>query len=386
VDGPIEKKMRQYYNEAMMKNKIEYRQDVAFINREKELRDLKVFVDKKPSEILFIHGPKSSGKTTLLFKFLEQVEKEQHLDIKFLNLRKIPTEFTDNYSYKDFLNVLFDVEDKKIKKGKISGGINVGFFKINSEIEKNMQRGRVNPFKVMEKEFTGLVESGIKPVLIIDELQALDKVYMNNGRDKRLIIELFNFFVAMTKESHLAHIIIASSDGYFINTVYNDSRLKKTSAFYRVDYLDKKDTMEWLLNLEKYSKIKDYTLNARDAENIWDTVGGSMWEIQYLLGRFFENPIDDELKLYKKKMRSVIVDYVVKPGQKDIERLLSHFVQQDELPKEMIKSEDEKLLRDMVRNNILYFDPTEATYYPQGRSYHCGIRSYFESKNRKRKR
>jgi AAA+ ATPase superfamily predicted ATPase len=384
--GPIEKKMRQYYNEGMMKNKIEYRQDVAFINREKELRDLKVFVDKKPSEILFIHGPKSSGKTTLLFKFLEQVEKEQHLDIKFLNLRKIPTEFTNNYSYKDFVSVLFNVEDKKEKKGKISGGINVGFFRINSEIEKNIQRGRVNPFKVMEKEFIGLVENGIKPVFIIDELQVLDKVYMNNGRDKRLIIELFNFFVAMTKESHLAHIIIASSDGYFINTVYTDSRLKKASAFYKVDYLDKKDTLEWLLNLEKYSKIKDYTLNAEDAENIWDTVGGSMWEIQYLLGRFFENSIDDELKLYKKKMRSVIVDYVVKPEQKDIERLLSHFVQQDELPKEMIKSKDEKLLRDMVRNNILYFDPTEATYYPQGRSYHCGIQSYFERKDENGKR
>jgi len=368
----------------MTKNKIEYRQDIAFIDRQKELQDLKAFVDKKPSEILFIHGPKSSGKTTLLFKFLEQVEKEQHLDIKFLNLRKIPTEFTDNYDYKDFLDVLFEVEDKKEKKGKISGEINVGFFKITSEIEKNMHRGRVNPFKIMENEFTGLVENGIKPVLIIDELQLLDSVYMNNGRDKRLIIELFNFFAAMTKESHLAHIIIASSDGYFINTVYTDSRLKKTSAFYRVDYLDKKDTMEWLLNLEKYSKIKDYTLNARDAESIWDTVGGSMWEIQYLLGRFFENPIDDELKLYKKKMRSMIVDYVVNPGQKDIERLLSHFVQQDELPKEMIKSEDEKLLRDMVRNNILYFDPTEATYYPQGRSCHIGIRSYFESKKEKR--
>jgi hypothetical protein len=27
-----------------------------------------------------------------------------------------------------------------------------------------------------------------------------------------------------------------------------------------VDFLPKEDVMEWLLNLEKYSKIKDYTL------------------------------------------------------------------------------------------------------------------------------
>ena len=45
----------------------------------------------------------------------------------------------------------------------------------------------------------------------------------------------------MTKESHLAHIIIASSDGYFLDTVYTDSKLKKTSVFYKVDYLSKED-------------------------------------------------------------------------------------------------------------------------------------------------
>jgi len=367
----------------MAKNKLEYRKYAAFINRQRELKFLENYIDDEPESILFLHGPKSSGKTTLLYKFLEQIEKEQKLNIKFLNLRKILTEFEDNYSYRDFLNILFEVEDKKEKTGKLSGGINVGFFKINSEIEKKMQQGRIDPFQVMEKEFTGLIEKGIKPILIIDELQALDKIYMNNGRDKRLLIELFNFFVAMTKESHLAHIIIASSDGYFINTVYTDSRLKKTSEFYKIDYLDEKDTMEWLLNLEKYSKIKDYTLTTEDAEKIWDTVGGSMWEIQYLLGRLFDSPIDNELNLYKKKMRSLMVDYVVRPEQEDIERLLNHFVRQDELPKEMIKPEDEKLLRHMVRNNILYFDPTEATYYPQGRSYHWGIRLYFQRKNKK---
>ena len=84
-------------------------------------------------------------------------------------------------------------------------------------------------------------------------------------------------------------------------------------------------------------------------------------------------------------MRSIIVDYVVRPGQEDIERLLSHFVKNDELSKEMIKPEEEELLRHMVRNNILYFDPTEAAYYPQGKSYHWGIRLYFQHKNKKKK-
>jgi len=275
------------------------------------------------------------------------------------------------------------VEDKKEKSGKFSGEISVGFFKINSGIEKKMKQGRVDPFKVMEQEFIRQVEKGIKPVLIIDELQSLDKIYMNNGRDKRLLIELFNFFTAMTKESHLTHIIIASSDGYFINTVYTDSRLKKTSEFYKIDYLDKKDTMEWLLNLEKYSKIKDYTLTAEEAEKIWDTVGGSMWEIQYLLGQLFEYSIDKVLPTFKEEMRSLIAYYTEFDKNK---KLVLQVVNE----KEIVRSEDledlpiegpglKELLRDMVKNNILYFDPTKAIYYPQGKSYRWGIKLYFES-------
>ncbi|HLP60273.1 MAG TPA: ATP-binding protein, partial [Candidatus Deferrimicrobium sp.] len=215
-------------------------------------------------------------------------------------------------------------------------------------------------------------------ILIIDELQALDKVYIDNDRERLLIIALFNFFVAMTKESHLAHIIIASSDGYFLNTVYADSRLKKTSAFYKVDYLEKKDMMEWLLNLDKYSHITEYKLSHEEIEKIWNTVGGSMWEIQDILSKLFQNPIEEVLSSYIKRIRNVLVSYMVKPEKSGIEKLLGKFIHNDELSQEEITPEEETLLRDMVRQNILYFDPTEAKYYPQGKSFHNGIKAYFE--------
>ena len=141
--------------------------------------------------------------------------------------------------------------------------------------------------------------------------------------------------------------------------------------------------MEWLLNLEKYSKITDYTLTKEDAEKIWDTVGGSMWEIQDILSDLFRQPLEEVIASYKEKLRSLIVDYVVKPEQKDIEKVLRRFVHSDELSKEQVNSEEEKLLREMVRENILYFDPTRATYYPQGKSYHHGIRLYFKKTNSK---
>jgi len=364
----------------MKKRKLEYRKYAAFINRQVELRLLKNHIDEEPEAILFLHGPKSSGKTTLLYKFLEKIEKEQKLDVKFLNLRK---KLTGNY--KDFIRFFFGIDYSRSKEDvKEKREYNLfKFFKLSVEVLKGLENGELDPFEIMEKEFLKQNQKGIKPVLIIDELQAIDHIYMNNGKDRQVIIELFNFFVAMTKESHLAHIIIASSDGYFLNTVYTDSRLKKTSTFYKVDYLPKQDVMEWLLNLEKYSRIKDYTLTPEEAEKIWDTVGGSMWEIQHLLSQLFENPIDDVLTLYKKKMKGIIAQYADFDNNKT--QVLEVINQKGTVGGKDFKdfpmdtSELREILRDMVRNNILYFDPTQAIYYPQGKSYQWGIKLYFEN-------
>jgi AAA+ ATPase superfamily predicted ATPase len=370
------------------KNKLEYDQYVAFINRQTELNRLRNFVNKEPFEILFIHGPKSSGKTTLLYKFFDQIQKEQKMDVRFLNLRK---KLIANY--KDFIRIFFGIDYSRSKEDvKEKREYNLfKFFKLSVEVLKGLEKGEMDPFEIMEKEFLKETKKGIKPVLIIDELQAIDHIYMNNGKDRQLIIELFNFFVAMTKESHLAHIIIASSDGYFLNTVYTDSRLKQTSKFYKVSFLPKKDVMEWLLNLEKYSKIKDYTLTKEDAEKIWDTVGGSMWEIHDILSDLFDKPIDEVLNLHKKKMKGIISHYIGADDKK--EKILGLFLKTDQATvRDFVdlgigKEEVDELLRDIVRNNILYFDPIEAVYYPQARSFQWGIRLYFESMglNKKKK-
>jgi AAA+ ATPase superfamily predicted ATPase len=215
---------------------------------------------------------------------------------------------------------------------------------------------------------------------------------MNNGNDRQVIIELFNFFVAMTKESHLAHVIIASSDGYFLNTVYTDSRLKQTSKFYKVDFLPKKDVMEWLLDLEKYSKIKEYTLTEKDAEKIWDTVGGSMWEIHDILNNLFDKPIEKVLTLHKKKMKGIIDYYVMfDKKRRDVLRIVREkkILRHADTDLENLGIEPrelKELLKDMVRNNILYFDPLEAVYYPQARSYQWGMRLYFDSLAGRKKR
>jgi len=145
---------------------------------------------------------------------------------------------------------------------------------MEAELKELNSKG-IKPVIIIEAELKELNSKGIKPVIIIDELQALDFIYFNGQRE--LIKELINFFVAMTKESHLCHVLLSSSDGYFI-----DAKL------FEVDYLPKEDIVYWLNNLEKESNIKDYTLSEAQIENVWDHFGGSIWEVSSLLGDYLK--------------------------------------------------------------------------------------------------
>ncbi len=46
--------------------------DTTFINREKEMAELRNYLEGRPNSILFLYGPKSSGKTTLMYRLFEQ--------------------------------------------------------------------------------------------------------------------------------------------------------------------------------------------------------------------------------------------------------------------------------------------------------------------------
>ncbi|MGA1825975.1 MAG: ATP-binding protein [bacterium] len=356
---------------------MEYRQDIAFINRKDELSQLYGYIADRPKAILFLHGPKSSGKTTLLYRFFAKASKEEKLDIKFINLREILLS-----NYRDFLQSFFQIDYTRQNADiKQKREYDLKVFKLSIETLKGLESKSLDPFVVMKKELLKSSKSGIKPVIIIDELQALDEIYLNGGRG--LITELFNFFVAMTKESHIAHIIISSSDGYFIETVFTDSKLKKCSEFFEINYLSKEDTFEWLLNLYKYSKIKEYTLTSDDAVKIWEVVGGSMWEIQSILSKLFHAPLDDVLAEYKLRMRGIIDDYIgFDQSKADVLRLFVEDMKLSRKQMAQLISKDmhtiEDLLRDMVKNNVLYYDPTLALFYPQGRSLELGIKLYFE--------
>ena len=84
----------------------------------------------------------------------------------------------------------------------------------------------------------------------------------------------------------------------------------------------------------------------------------------------------------KKKMKGIIAHFIGANDKK--EKILGLFLKKDRIGiKDFVKAgldkdEVENLMRDTVRNNILYFDPVEALYSPQARSYQWGIQLYFE--------
>ena len=224
---------------------MEYKNTAAFINRQAEMEYLKKWIQEEPGQILFFYGPKSSGKTTLIYKLVEGfLTDEKKFSVKLFNLREVLI-----VNYEHFLQRFFALDDSEEENSSLTHHYNLKVFKLTVQTQKKIRERQLDPFDVMKSELQDLKSRGIKPIIIIDELQALDFIYFNSQRE--LIKEMINFFVAMTKESHLCHMLLSSSDGYFIEKLYNDSKLRKTSKLFEVDYLPESDIVYWLNNIDK---------------------------------------------------------------------------------------------------------------------------------------
>ena len=249
----------------------------AFINRFEELNFLNRWASQQPENVLFLFGPKSSGKTTLINHFMGTFLNVGEWDVKHFKLREI---LITNYT--DFLQTFFEMDYSKGKEElREKREYNLKVFKLAVETLKGLRNKELDPFVVMKRELLKLTEREIKPLIVIDELQALEGVYMDGQRE--LIQELFNFFVAITKESHLCHVLICSSDGYFIERIYSDSKLTKACRMHEVDYLRKDDVVHWLNHLKEESGIDNLILTPTQIEMIWHYFGGSVWEISNFL-------------------------------------------------------------------------------------------------------
>ncbi len=239
------------------------------------------------------------------------------------------------------------------------------------------------------------VAKGRQSVIIIDELQALESTYFNDQRE--LLKELFNFFVAMTKESHLCHIIIAGSNGGFIERIYKDSKLDKTSKFLEVDYLNREDILLWLGDLEQQSNITTFSLTAPQKEATWQTFGGSCREISAFSGDLLQEAEDGAIAderfnnvIQKKQIaaRSLFEEYAELNNQKtqllnsintihnNKGRLnlidLMDLIQGELFTEIQLRAE----LSELIRQNFLAYNPVITEYKIQGKCLEIGLNMF----------
>ncbi|MBI4645743.1 MAG: AAA family ATPase [Bacteroidia bacterium] len=238
---------------------------MKFINREADIKYLHNHFDSEPNSLLFLYGPKSSGKSTLLNKVVNEIDTKKYV-INFLDLREMLIYDFNSFLDRFFPKTLYD------KVQDIADGItfNIGFFGINLKNDEKLLSQ--NPFKLMGDKLRSAKEKNKQPIIILDEIQLLKNIYINGER--YLIDELFNLFIRLTKVTHTAHIILSTSDSYFIEEIYNNAKLMKTTELYFIDHFDKKTVIDWL---------STEMLTKKEIEDVWNYLGGSPWEINELL-------------------------------------------------------------------------------------------------------
>jgi len=237
---------------------------MKFINRQPEITFLNHHFASEPNSLLFVYGPKSSGKSVLLDKVVNELDKDRFV-VHFMDLRRILI-----YDFKSFLDTFF-IKDLK---GKIQDAlrgitINIPFITVSVDDEPLFHK---NPFKLIEQHLEIVRNKGLQPIVILDEIQLLKHIYINSER--YLLDELFNLFIGLTKVRHLAHIVLATSESYFIEELYNSAKLKKTIELYLVDHLNHDAVADWLTE-EGFTKS--------EIETIWHYIGGCPWEINQII-------------------------------------------------------------------------------------------------------
>ena len=308
---------------------------MRFWDRKREVEELKRYLRSEPNAILFVYGPKSSGKSTLLMRVAQELKKEP---FKFLwyDLRKYAIEKAE-----DAISILLGAKGMHSSLTKLFD-IQLVFISIKTEEVLKVFKKEKDPFVLMEEELLKIRDRGGMPVLVFDELQNFKDIYLNGER--RLIDRLFNFFVAMTKVDHLAHVLVMTSDTFLIEEVYTSSALKNTSEYYLVDYFDDETAQRILL---------DEGLTEEDARYAVSQIGGVPWMMERVLSNGDVKGKIQELYLqYRARLEDVLAESY-KEGKYDVVvRALKKA-----LRSELDTIRDREIIEYLVEREVLFFDP-----------------------------
>ena len=143
---------------------------MKFWDRGKERSDLRVYIKSELNSILFVYGPKSSGKSTLLRKVMSDLKNEK--DFPFLEKYHIywfdlRGKFISNYE--NVVEIFFLEEDAEASK-EIAKEFEAGisrFIKVKRAVKEDIEKRRVDAFSYMESV---LRKENKKSVIVFDEL------------------------------------------------------------------------------------------------------------------------------------------------------------------------------------------------------------------------
>jgi len=339
---------------------------IEFHNRETEIKEIRGILDSEPSLITFVYGPMNSGKTTLINHLIGQLS-EEYVPF-YINLRgRFIT------GYEDFLNVLFEIDEggatdnigeyaqSFIKDLKILSGIPIPLNLFEQIFEKKDKSKDM--FKYIERFFAEMSEKRV-PVLIVDELQVIGDMRI----DGLLIYKLFNFFVRLTKELHLAHVFVVTSDSLFLEQVYSEAMLKGRCRYLLVDDFDRETAIAFL---EKCGFTDDEKTVA------WEYCGGKPVCLLELVradekGRIAKKMLAtrvnqlkdllDYLDYTKPKITIGDTECMVEKG--DIVAILSRFTDMECIDDQGL---DRPAKHFLIKDNILFLDPDLGIIKPQSR-------------------
>ena len=340
---------------------------IEFYNREKETRELTRILSTDPTLITFIYGPINSGKTELITNLIENLPKSQK--VFYINLRG---RFISNYD--EFIKVLFDVEHdaryeriKEFLKQVVNvlpesySGIPIPkdmFLKLFKEKEVE------DAFVYIETILRAFYKDGSPPVLVIDELQVIGDLKVND----LLIYKLFNFFIRLTKELHLAHVFAISSDSLFIEDVHSEAMLEGRCRYLMVDDFDRGTTTAFL---EEYGFSNDEVAVA------WEHCGGKpVYLIELMNYENREEKLKDMLVLRTGEIETILKRINELGGEIIVEDIkysvsyeklvgaLKKFVYRETIDMNEV---DEISKAFLVKKNILFVDPLRKMIKSQSR-------------------
>jgi len=325
-----------------------------FIDRENEIEFFKDKFKSLPSRILWVYGPKSTGKTTIIEYIVEnELLKDKSLNVKYINFRGKTI-----YNYDSFLDAILEEKEDNESQTELNRIYNFWTFKLEAKTLKKYKEKKVNLFDELIKEFIGK-----KNILIIDEIQVLEDIYIDD--EKLLLNEFLNLCVRLTKELHLSHVVILTSNTIFLEQIYNNAKLKKTSEFKRISHLDYEIIKKWL-------KMKNF--NDKDIELIYGYLGGCIADIKKLIDNLkYAKSLEEYLKTETIMARSEIELFMEqsKLSQEETDKLF--FVFRKILEENEFNNSKYKGYLDIISKlceiEILFYDPAVNITYPNSQIY-----------------